>query len=109
MDTSITAVGVILVGLLQIYTNYRLKLQDNAREAASAEQKEIARAVEKKVEVAQKETTENLQEIHILVNTRLTDAMDRIGELESKLGLSSGEPIPGPATVTRQTKRRDNA
>lgn len=88
MDASIAAVGVILVGLLQIYTNYRLKLQEHARNAAH------------------EETNENLQEIHVLVNTRLTDAMDRIGELESKLGLSSGEPIPGPATVTKQTTRR---
>lgn len=38
-------------------------------------------------------------QIHVLVNSRLEDALTRIKHLEEKLGLSKGEPIPAEAFV----------
>ncbi len=46
---------------------------------------------------------EKADEIHVLVNSRLTEALDRINELEKKLGLTPGEQIPVPAIVTPVT------
>lgn len=43
--------------------------------------------------------------IHVLVNSRMTDAVDRIAALEHKLGLEPGEAIPGPQIVTSTTPR----
>lgn len=43
-------------------------------------------------------------EIHVLVNGRLAEALDRIKELEEKLGLSQGEAIPGPQIVSIETE-----
>lgn len=33
-------------------------------------------------------------QIHVLVNARLTEALDRITLLETRLGLKPGEPVP---------------
>lgn len=33
-------------------------------------------------------------EIHVLVNSRLTDALERIKALEEALGIEDGDPIP---------------
>jgi len=43
-------------------------------------------------------------EIHVLVNNRMTEALERIAALEAKLGLASGEPIPGPRLVTETSE-----
>lgn len=45
-----------------------------------------------------------LSEIHVLVNNRMTEALNRIDALEGKLGLMPGEAIPSPSVVTPVTK-----
>lgn len=32
-------------------------------------------------------------QIHVLVNSRLSEALDRIAQLEAKLGLQPGQPV----------------
>ncbi len=48
-----------------------------------------------------------IDEIHILVNDRYSEALDRIVKLEEKLGLAAGEEIPAPAIVTITTEKGD--
>lgn len=43
------------------------------------------------------------KQIHVLVNSQMNTALTRIAALETKLGLSPGEPIPAPAIVTPPT------
>jgi len=47
--------------------------------------------------------TEKLSEIHLLVNSRMDEALKRVLALEAKLGLQAGEDIPAPAIVTMTT------
>lgn len=49
------------------------------------------------------------KQIHVLVNSRLDQALQRISSLESKLGLSPGEPIPAPPILTTATKPEPGA
>lgn len=46
-------------------------------------------------------TDGKLAEVHVLVNSRLTDALDRIAALELALGIKPDAPIPPPV-------KRDN-
>lgn len=48
------------------------------------------------------------EKIHILVNGRLSEALDRIASLEKKLGLQPGEQIPTAQVVTPKTKEPKN-
>lgn len=50
------------------------------------------------------ELNDKADAIHILVNSRLDEALKRITDLEGKLGLSPGEAIPHPAIVAPQTE-----
>lgn len=52
---------------------------------------------------SQKEAGDKIDEIHILVNSQMQAALSRIALLEAKLGLASGEEIPGAQIVTAPT------
>jgi cell division protein FtsX len=52
----------------------------------------------------QAQAKEKIEEIHVLVNGQMTEALDRIEKLEQKLGLAAGEEIPTPAIVTITTE-----
>jgi hypothetical protein len=90
------AVAVGLAPTLAIVTTYLLARRDN---------KAAATAVAKKVDdvaVAAAETTdktgEKLEEIHVLVNSRLSEALQRIDDLESKLGIPPGASVKSAST-----------
>ena len=53
------------------------------------------------------EQQQKISEIHILVNSKMDDALKRIAQLEAKLGLSAGEDIPNPAIITTQTEKEE--
>lgn len=100
---------------MQAYTTYRLKQQDDARDAArrdmaitaanlKVEAQQVAARVENKVDEAAVVNGEKLEEIHVLVNTRMTEALERVAALEAKLGLHAGQDIPTPAIVTVPTE-----
>lgn len=48
-----------------------------------------------------------VSEVHVLVNSQMTAALDRIDDLEHKLGLSPGEAIPGAAVVAMPSTPAD--
>lgn len=41
-----------------------------------------------------------LRQVHVLVNSKMDTALKRIEELEAKLGLASGEQVPGAKILT---------
>ena len=49
-----------------------------------------------------------LNSVHVLVNQRMTDALKRIDELETKMGLASGEAIPSASIMTTSTEVKQN-
>lgn len=50
-----------------------------------------------------------VRQVHTLVNSQMTIALERIVTLESKLGLSPGEAVPGAAIVTQPSPGADAA
>lgn len=48
-------------------------------------------------------TAASVNEIHVLVNSRMTEALARIQSLETKLGLAPGEAVPSARIVTTPT------
>lgn len=44
-----------------------------------------------------------VSEVHVLVNSQMTAALERVQALEEKLGLSAGEAIPGAQVVAVPT------
>lgn len=114
MEASVTIICGTILALMQAYLAFRLKEQDNSRDAARAEAAAVAvvvkqealsaaLAVETKVDIAAEKTAASLDEIHILVNNRMSEALERVASLEAKLGLSSGEDIPNQRTITERT------
>lgn len=47
--------------------------------------------------------SKKVKEVHTLVNSQMTAALDRVAALEGKLGLTAGEAIPGAAIVAPPT------
>lgn len=47
--------------------------------------------------------TAKVDEVHVLVNSQMTTALNRIVELEKKLGLAPGDPVPTLPVVTKET------
>lgn len=80
----------IILGLGQAYLAYRLRQQDDARDAARAEAASRDAAA-----------SEQRDAIHVLVNSRMSATLERVEQLEEKLGLAHGEEIPSAAIVTR--------
>ena len=114
MEATVTIICGTILALMQAYTTYRLKQQDEARDAARREMAAtaavlktetlaVAAKVEDKVEQATAINGEKLNEIHVLVNTRMSEALERVQALEAKLGLYAGQSIPSPAIVTVPT------
>jgi methyl-accepting chemotaxis protein len=106
MTTIPAALAVGFAPTLAIITTYLLARRDSSRAA-----KTVARKVEKVASAADvvavkvddvahvaaetaKHTGEKLEEIHVLVNSRLTEALTRIDELEKSLKLPPGAPVP---------------
>jgi hypothetical protein len=107
MEATVTIICGMILALGQGWLNLRLKQQDDARDAARAEQKIAAEAlkleaekmaaqvaertemvaidVARKVEEATAATDLQLGAIHVLVNTRMTEALTRIQMLEAEL------------------------
>lgn len=56
----------------------------------------VARFVKRKVE----QTTTTLHEIHVMVNARMTEAVDRINQLTAALQGSDTDVPPAPPTHT---------
>jgi hypothetical protein len=46
-------------------------------------------------------------EVHVLVNSQKVELEERIRDLETKLSLAPGEPIPPQQTVTTETPRAE--
>lgn len=42
-------------------------------------------------------TKAKVEEIHVLVNSRMSSALRRISQLEKALGIKKGAPVPEPA------------
>lgn len=123
MEATVTIICGMILALGQGWLNLRLRQQDDARDSAREEAKlnserlrleaaELARAVAKKaetvaedvaakVEEAAAQTDIQLGQIHVMVNTRLDEALGRVQALELKLGLAAGEDIPAPQIVTK--------
>jgi hypothetical protein len=83
MEAVVTVICGTILALMQGFLAHRLTQQDRETE----------------------KTSKALTEIHVLVNARLDEALDRVLDLEKKLGLSSGEPIPGPPTISTRTEQ----
>ena len=49
--------------------------------------------------------SKTIDQTHTLVNSKFTEAVDRIASLEAKLGLQPGETIPTAAITTAATKK----
>lgn len=47
------------------------------------------------------ETKEKVDEVHVLVNSQMAAALERISELEKALGLQDGQPIPSQPIMSR--------
>jgi uncharacterized Zn finger protein (UPF0148 family) len=96
MEATVTIICGTVLALGQAWIQFRLKQQDNTRDAAraeaaanaekvKAEAASVAKAVEQKVVAAASVTSEQLEEIHLLVNSRLTSATEKIEALEAEL------------------------
>jgi hypothetical protein len=88
------AAAVGLAPTLAIITTYILGRRESRRAANT-----VAAKVDDVAQVAAEtnsQTGEKLEQIHVLVNSRLSEALDRIGDLEAKLGIPPGAPIPPP-------------
>lgn len=126
MEAVVTIICGTVLALGQAWIQYRLRQQDNARNAAREEAKEnaervrletkkiaaeaaarveiaavkvakkaenVAAEVVEKVDIAAAQADLQLGAIHVLVNTRLDEALERVRDLELKLGLMAGEDI----------------
>jgi len=108
MSTIPTAIAVGLAPTLAIVATYLLARRDSARAATTVAKKvetvaqtatKVATKVDEVAVVAAEtaqHTGEKLEEIHVLVNSRLTEALTRIDELEKTLKLPPGAPVPPP-------------
>jgi uncharacterized membrane protein len=99
MTGLIDAGAIGLAPTLAIVVTYLLARRDSARAAQTVAKKvETVAVVVDSVANAAAETAqhtgEKLEEIHVLVNSRLTEALTRIDELEKSLKLPPGAPIP---------------
>jgi hypothetical protein len=47
--------------------------------------------------------SQTITEIHVLVNSKMDEALQRVAALEAKLGLEAGEAIPTPQIITGGT------
>lgn len=115
MEATVTIICGTILALGQAWIQYRLKQQDNSRDAAreemaanaaavKAEALKAAASVAQRVDKAAAETDVKLDEIHVIVNSRMSETLNRVQALEAKLGLHSGEEIPSPPTITKTTK-----
>lgn len=105
MEATVTVICGTILALGQAWIQYRLKQQDNARNAAreemaqraaviKAEAMAVANKVAEKVEATAAETDAKLDEIHVVVNGRLSATLARVRALESALGISADDEIP---------------
>lgn len=91
-DTAIIALSAALAPTIAILVTYVLARRDNKNAGAVVAAKVDSVA---KVAASTATATENkLEEIHVLVNSRLTEALDRIDQLEKALGLLPDAPVP---------------
>jgi hypothetical protein len=100
LEAVVTIICGTVLALGQAWINMRLRQQDNARDAARVE----ARERETEAKARDDRAARERQEIHVLVNSNLTAMQERVQDLEHKLGLASGEQIPGPQTITRSSE-----
>ena len=94
MDTGtlVVAICAALAPTIAILVTYALARRDAAAAAAHVAEKVDAVAT---TAAATSSNTENkLEEIHVLVNSRLTEALNRIDDLERSLGIPPDAPVP---------------
>lgn len=133
---ALVPVLLAMIGVLQVYMTRRLNQQDQARDEArkeaeargeevkaeaarqadivKAEVERHARELQVTTDAARSEATADraaaavaVQEIHVMVNSKLTEALDRVTLLEEKLGLASGEALPTAQVLTKGTPAPD--
>ncbi len=103
-DLSNTALVVValcaaLAPTIAILTTYALARRDATIAALTVAHKVDGVAT---VAASTADRTENkLEEIHVLVNSRLTEALNRIDDLEKSLGIQPDAPAPAPAPAPR--------
>lgn len=100
-EAAITIICGTVVAVQSAWITYRLKQQDNIRDAARAETKaiavrvadeavEAAQQVEQKVVAAAALTSDQLSEIQVKVDGRLSEALSHIRELENQVKALQG-------------------
>lgn len=96
MEATVTIICGMILAFQAAWITYRLKMQDNARDAARAEMRANAETVkeealaaaanvENKVIAAAALTSDQLGEIQIKVDGRLSEALSHIRSLEEQV------------------------
>ena len=102
-----TILTPLVLALLAILTEKARRDAVSAAMKAERAASEAARAtnrVEGTLSASTERTTEKLDEIHVLVNSRLTEALAKIDRLEARLhGLTGEEPTGEPPSMDRPT------
>jgi hypothetical protein len=100
MDTNtlIVAVCAALAPTIAILVTYVLSRRDAASAAEHVAEK--VDAVATTAAETSTNTEHKLEEIHVLVNSRLTEALNRIDQLEKSLGIPPDSPVPKPRKGT---------
>lgn len=92
--SSVAVAGIAgLAPTLAILVSYVLSRRDSNR-AAKKVAREVA-TVKATVADTAHDANEKLETIHTLVNSRLTEALQRIDDLEQRL-IAANEPLPPP-------------
>jgi argininosuccinate lyase len=85
---------LVLVGVTVAALVVAVMTVKQFRTVADMETRRIASELAAFTETTAKHVDEQLEDIHRLVNSRLDEALERIGLLEHRLGLQPGEDLP---------------
>ena len=97
MSTLAAALLASLAPTFAILVSYGLSRRDSRKAAVKVADK--VETVASTVAQTAASADEKLDGIHVLVNSRLTDALDRIAGLERALGIQPDEPVPDPGAA----------
>jgi hypothetical protein len=82
MPDIITAIGHIFLGAMPIWIGYRLKQQDNVRNAARLEQAAKAEEIARLLEISENRASQERQLLISLMDERFSGIDRRISDLE---------------------------